>query len=141
MDKIGLEADALGELGVIEGEAWTLKRWIKEVKWKQGGHQKRAAMIMVMAYEHLRQGHRDVALATLVQGIKALRQSATANGQWSMAIHYSSLQCIGELCLVENLLCTYGNGRVYRLTRMRSKLGQTFSSVSVIKPIPGYKMT
>lgn len=87
------EKRAAEEVGVIEGEAWTLQRWIKEViNWKGAAHQKRAAYIMVMVYEALRRKEVDLALALLSQGVKALRQSATAGGQWRTAWRFMGCQ-------------------------------------------------
>ena len=46
---------------------------------------------MIVAYEALRKNQKDLALALLAQGVKAMKQSALSNGQWGSAWRFMPL--------------------------------------------------
>jgi hypothetical protein len=83
------EAEAVHELGIVPGQSWTLRDWVKALNWRGGAHQKRAAYLIVLIYESIRRGEEDLSLAQCVQAIKALRQSSIANGSWDAAWRFT----------------------------------------------------
>lgn len=80
------------ELGLVAGQAWTLRDWIERQSWGKFRSLQRAAHQDVAVYHFLRQGKPKQALAQLVQNIKSKTQAARDSGDWSMAWHLCTLE-------------------------------------------------
>ena len=79
------EEEAAMDLGVIPGQAWTLKDWLKRHQWGRFKGLFRCAVMDVSAYEQLRAGNPEVAAAQLAQNIKAKVQAVLDGGDWQAA--------------------------------------------------------
>ena len=62
------------ELGVVEGQAWSIKDWLKKQPWGKFKGLYRSAMMDAAAYELVRNGDPQAAGAQLVQNMKAKLQ-------------------------------------------------------------------
>ena len=71
-------------MGVIEGQSWTLRDWLKRQKWGKFNGIYRCAVMDAVAYEMVGNGQVDAGCAQLVQNLKAI-QSVTQGGDWSSA--------------------------------------------------------
>ena len=79
------EAEVVKELGIVSGQAWTLRDWVKKQNWGRFKGLYRTAIMDVAAYEQLRAGKHEVALAQLIQNLKSKVQAVLANGDWETA--------------------------------------------------------
>ena len=79
------EREVIEELGVVPGQAWTLRDYIRKQPWGKFKGIYRCAMMDVAVYEELRSGRADVAAAQVVQNLKAKLQSVLQQGDWQSA--------------------------------------------------------
>ena len=79
------EREVIEELGVVPGQSWTLKDYIRKQPWGKFKGIYRCAMMDVAVYEELRSGRADVAAAQVVQNLKAKLQSVLQQGDWQSA--------------------------------------------------------
>ena len=79
------ERDAVTELGVVAGQAWTLRDFVRRQHWGKFKGVYRCAMMDVAVYEQLRAGQHDIAQAQLAQNLKAKMQSVLQQGDWTSA--------------------------------------------------------
>eukprot|EP00439_Symbiodinium_sp_Y106_P053850 s3531_g7.t1 len=79
------EKEVTEELGIVAGQAWTLKDYIKKQNWGRYKGLQRCAVMDVAAYELIRAGKPDIAAAQLVHNMKAKIQAVLQNGDWQMA--------------------------------------------------------
>eukprot|EP00439_Symbiodinium_sp_Y106_P048804 s4313_g6.t1 len=79
------EAEAVKELGVTPGQAWTRRDFVKKQSWGRYKGLYRCAMMDVAVYEHLRAGRHEVATAQVVQNLKAKMQAVLHQGDWDTA--------------------------------------------------------
>ena len=69
------EKEVTEELGIVAGQAWTLKDYIKKQNWGRYKGLQRCAVMDVAAYELIRAGKPDIAAAQLVHNMKAKIQA------------------------------------------------------------------
>ena len=86
------EKEVIEELGVVQGQAWTLKDYIRKQNFGKYKGLFRCTMMDVSVYELLRAGETDIALAQVTQNIKAKLQSVISQGDWSTAWLLTGLQ-------------------------------------------------
>ena len=79
------EHEVTTELGVIPGQSWTLKDYLRKQHWGKFKGIYRCAVMDAAAYELLRSGQVEAGTAQLVQNMKAKMQSVIQNGDWSSA--------------------------------------------------------
>ncbi|CAE7804395.1 unnamed protein product [Symbiodinium sp. CCMP2592] len=79
------EREIREEMGVIPGQSWTMRDYVKKQPWGKFKGIYRCMMMDVAAYEQLRAGNHEVAGAQLVQNMKAKLQSVLQGGDWSAA--------------------------------------------------------
>jgi hypothetical protein len=79
------EERARDELGVVPGQPWTLKDWLRRQPWGEFKSTYRCAVMDCAVYELLRGGQPQEALGQLVQNIKAKHQSVLHGGDWTTA--------------------------------------------------------
>ena len=79
------ERDLLRELGVVEGQAWSVKDWLKKQQWGKFKGLFRACIQDAAAYEYIRSGCPEAAAAQLCQNMKSKLQCVLAGGDWSSA--------------------------------------------------------
>ena len=79
------EREVIEELGIVKGQAWTLRDYVKKQQWGKFKGIFRTAMMDVAVYERLRANQPDVAAAQVVQNLKAKIQCALQGGEWTSA--------------------------------------------------------
>ena len=79
------EREVVEELGIVPGQAWTLKDYVRRQNWGRFKSLYRAAIMDVAVYEALRAGKKDEAAAQLVQNLKSKIQAVLQGGDWSTA--------------------------------------------------------
>ena len=79
------EQEAIDELGVVPGQSWTLRDYVKKQQWGKFRGIFRCAMMDVAVYELLRAKKPEAAAAQLVQNLKAKHQSVLQQGEWQAA--------------------------------------------------------
>ena len=79
------ERQVVEELGVVEGQCWTLMDYVKRQQWGKFRGIYRCACMDVRAYELLRGGQTEAAQAQLIQNLKAKIQSVIQGGSWETA--------------------------------------------------------
>lgn len=79
------EKEITEELGIVEGQPWTLKQWLAKQPWGKFRGIYRCAIQDAVAYEYLRNGQHDIAAAQLAQNMKSKIQSVIQQGDWSAA--------------------------------------------------------
>ena len=79
------EKEIVDELGVIQGQAWTLRDYIRRQSWGRYKGLYRCAMMDAAAYELIRNGESQAAAAQLAQNMKAKVQAVLQGGDWSAA--------------------------------------------------------
>ena len=79
------EKEITEELGIVEGQPWTLKQWLSKQPWGKFRGIYRCAIQDAVAYEYLRNGQHDIAAAQLAQNMKSKIQSVIQQGDWSAA--------------------------------------------------------
>ena len=86
------EKEAREELGVVPGQSWTLKDYVKRQQWGKFKGIFRCAIMDVAAYEYIRSGQHESAAAQLIQNLKAKMQSVLQGGDWASAWLLTGLQ-------------------------------------------------
>lgn len=79
------EKEIVEELGIVKGQAWTVKDYLKKQSWGKFKGIYRCAVMDAQACELLRSGETEAAMAQLVQNMKAKLQSVIQQGDWSSA--------------------------------------------------------
>jgi hypothetical protein len=79
------EKDVVEELGVIPGQAWTVRDYLKKQPWGKFKGLYRCAVMDAVAYEMLRAGQVEAGAAQLVQNMKAKMQAVIQGGDWASA--------------------------------------------------------
>ena len=79
------EAEVIRELGIVEGQPWTLQDWVKKQSWGKYKGIYRCALMDVAAYELIRSGQVESGAAQLVQNLKAKLESVLQMGDWQSA--------------------------------------------------------
>lgn len=79
------EREIVEEMGVIPGQSWTVRDYLKKQHWGKFKGIYRCAVMDAVAYELLRSGHVEAGTAQLVQNMKAKMQSVIQNGDWTSA--------------------------------------------------------
>ena len=79
------EREIVKELGIIPGQAWTLRDYVKKQNWGKFKGIFRCAIMDAAAYEMLRAGEVESATAQLAQNLKAKMQAVMAGGDWEAA--------------------------------------------------------
>ena len=82
---LAFEEEAASDLGIIPGQAWTLKDWLRKHQWGRFKGLFRCAIMDVSAYELIRAGKPEVAAAQLAQNMKAKVQAVIDGGDWTAA--------------------------------------------------------
>ena len=85
------EASVRDELGLVPGQAWTLRQWLETIHWGRFQSLKRAAYMDVALYEHLRRGDVNSALAQCAQNLKGKVQVILDEGDWNRGWHLTGL--------------------------------------------------
>ncbi|CAE7813662.1 SMYD3, partial [Symbiodinium sp. CCMP2456] len=79
------EKEVIEDLGIVRGQAWTVKDFVRKQHWGKFKGIFRCAMMDVAVYEYLRNNQPEIAAAQVVQNLKAKMQSVLAGGDWSAA--------------------------------------------------------
>lgn len=79
------EEELTEELGIVEGQAWTVKEWLRRQSFGKFRGLQRCCYMDVAVYELLRSGHREAAAAQVVQNLKSKLQCIIQGGDWSAA--------------------------------------------------------
>eukprot|EP00438_Fugacium_kawagutii_P003209 Skav218054 [mRNA] locus=scaffold214:1429603:1436014:- [translate_table: standard] len=79
------EAEVIREMGIVEGQPWTLTDWVKKQSWNKYKGLYRCAIMDVAAYELIRAGKVEAGAAQLVQNLKAKLESVLQQGDWNTA--------------------------------------------------------
>ena len=79
------EKELLEEMGVVPGQAWSIRDWLKRQPWGKFKGIYRTAVQDAAVYELLRSGETDQATAQLVQNMKSKLQSVLSGGDWATA--------------------------------------------------------
>jgi len=79
------EKEIVEELGVVEGQAWTMRQWIQRQSWGKFRGIQRCCIQDGVVYELLRNHRYEEATAQLAQNMKSKVQSAIQLGDWSSA--------------------------------------------------------
>ena len=79
------ERDIIKELGIVPGQAWTVRDYVKRQQWGRSKGLYRAAMMDAAVYEWRRNGKPEVAATQTVQNLKSKLQAALQNGEWETA--------------------------------------------------------
>ncbi|CAE7727399.1 SMYD3 [Symbiodinium sp. CCMP2592] len=79
------EREVIEELGVVKGQAWTLKDFLRKQSWGKFKGIYRCAWMDVAVYELLRANRPDAAAAQVIQNLKAKQQSVIQMGDWQAA--------------------------------------------------------
>ena len=80
------EAECIKELGVVPGQAWTMRDFVKkQPRGRFKGLFRCAIMDVATSYELLRAGKADIAAAPTVQNLKSKMQAVLAGGDWEAA--------------------------------------------------------
>jgi len=79
------ELDAAKRLGIVEGQAWTLRDWLKTFRFGRYRGMYRCCQMDIQAYEMLRRGDTAAGTAQLVQNLKSKVQMVGQDGDWTAA--------------------------------------------------------
>ncbi len=79
------EREILEELGVVEGQAWSIRDWLRQIQWSKYKGLQRCAAMTAAAYELARAGQADAACAQLAQNLKSIHQCVLQQGSWETA--------------------------------------------------------
>ena len=79
------ELDAAKRLGIVEGQAWTLRDWLKTFRFGRYRGMYRCCQMDIQAYEMLRRGETAAGTAQLVQNLKSKVQMVSQDGDWTAA--------------------------------------------------------
>ena len=87
------EKEITAEMGVVPGQAWTVKEYLRRVHWGKFKGIYRCAVMDAQAYELIRRGDHQAGAAQLVQNMKSKIQSVISNGDWSGAWLLTGIPC------------------------------------------------
>ena len=76
------EKEIIEELGIVPGQAWTVRDYVRRQPWGKFKGIQRCAVMDCAVYELLRTNQPEAATAQLVQNLKAKVQSVLAGGDW-----------------------------------------------------------
>lgn len=79
------EKELVKDLGVVPGQAWSVRDYLKKQNWGKFKGIYRTAMQDAAVYEYLRAGDPDAACAQVVQNLKSKMQAVLQGGDWSTA--------------------------------------------------------
>ena len=79
------EREITEDLGIVAGQAWTLKDYLRRQPWGKFKGIYRCAVMDAQVYEYLRAGNSEAATAQLCQNLKAKIQSVLQQGDWGAA--------------------------------------------------------
>ena len=79
------EEEMIRELGVVPGQPWTVKDFLKKQSWGRFKGLYRTAIMDAAVYELLRSGKHEIAAAQVCQNLKAKMQAVLQNGDWDTA--------------------------------------------------------
>ncbi|CAE7654091.1 unnamed protein product [Symbiodinium sp. CCMP2592] len=79
------EKEVVEELGVVPGQSWTLRDYVKRQSWGRYKGLFRCAMMDVATYELIRNGRPEAAAAQTIQNLKAKMQAVIEQGDWTTA--------------------------------------------------------
>lgn len=79
------EREVIQDLGVVVGQSWTLKDWVKRQPWSKFKGIQRCAMQDVAVIELLRNQQPEAACAQAIQNLKSKVQCALQLGDWTSA--------------------------------------------------------
>ena len=82
---LAYEKEIREELGIVPGQSWTLRDYMRKQPWGKFKGIYRCTMMDVAVYEQIRSGNHEVAAAQLVQNMKAKLQSVLQGGDWASA--------------------------------------------------------
>ena len=79
------EEEMIRELGVVPGQPWTVKDYLKKQSWGRFKGLYRTAVMDAAVYELLRSGKHEIAAAQVCQNLKAKMQAVLQGGDWDTA--------------------------------------------------------
>ena len=79
------EREIIEEMGIIGGQAWTIRDYLRKQNWGKFKGIYRCAVMDAAAYEMLRSGEVESATAQLAQNMKAKLQAVMSGGDWEAA--------------------------------------------------------
>ena len=79
------EKELVRDLGVVPGQAWSVRDYLKKQNWGKFKGIYRTAMQDAAVYEYLRAGNSDAACAQVVQNMKSKLQCVLQGGDWTTA--------------------------------------------------------
>lgn len=86
------EKELTEELGVVPGQSWTTRDWVRRQPWGKFKGIYRTAIQDCAVYEMIRAGQHDCAAAQVIQNLKSKVQSVLSNGDWQTAWLLCGLQ-------------------------------------------------
>ena len=86
------ERELVKDLGVVEGQAWSVKDYLRKQQWGKFKGIQRTAMQDAAVYELIRAGNMDSAAAQCIQNLKSKLQSVLSGGDWTTAWLLTGLQ-------------------------------------------------
>lgn len=121
------EKDMVEELGIIPGQSWTVKEWLKRQPWGKFRGLYRSAVMDAAAYEFARNGNSEAAAAQLCQNMKSKLQAVLAGGDWQTAWLLTGLEdplqkrefagSKAEMAIISNYMSS--------LSKLRKKVRET----------------
>ncbi len=121
------ERDMVDELGIIPGQSWTVKEWLKKQPWGKFKGLYRSAVMDAAAYEFARNGNSEAAAAQLCQNMKSKLQAVLAGGDWQTAWLLTGLEdplqkrefagSKAEMAIISNYMSS--------LSKLRKKVRET----------------
>ena len=86
------ERELVKDLGVVEGQAWSVKDYLRKQQWGKFKGIQRTAMQDAAVYELIRSGNVESAAAQCIQNLKSKLQSVLSGGDWTTAWLLTGLQ-------------------------------------------------
>ena len=86
------EQEVLKELGVVQGQPWTLRDWVRKQSWGKFKGIQRCAVQDVEVYELIRNNEHQAAAAQVIQNLKSKVQCVLQGGEWQTAWLLTGLQ-------------------------------------------------
>lgn len=86
------ERELVKDLGVVEGQAWLVKDYLRKQQWGKFKGIQRTAMQDAAVYELIRSGNVESAAAQCIQNLKSKLQSVLSGGDWTTAWLLTGLQ-------------------------------------------------
>ncbi|CAE7623176.1 unnamed protein product [Symbiodinium sp. CCMP2592] len=79
------EREIVEDMGIVAGQAWTIRDYLKKQSWEKFKGIFRCAVMDAAAYEMLRSGETESAIAQLAQNMKGELQAVMSGGDWEAA--------------------------------------------------------